>query len=134
MLVIHVRNRSHGGQAFVCCCHTSVVQARKRTADLIRRRSRSRDRFLHHVFSTKNLYESDGVRAIPYTPHWHRSLSLLVTQLCLGWRRICADLNSRLFTVDMVLKIALIALLYYPLSIGLTFYQKWFIKVSIPSF
>ncbi|KAK6729028.1 hypothetical protein RB195_006216 [Necator americanus] len=28
----------------------------------------------------------------------------------------------------MVLKIALIALLYYPLSIGLTFYQKWFIK------
>ncbi|CAD6186326.1 unnamed protein product [Caenorhabditis auriculariae] len=29
---------------------------------------------------------------------------------------------------NMVLKIALIALLYYPLSIGLTFYQKWFIK------
>uniref|UniRef100_A0A7I4XX10 TPT domain-containing protein n=1 Tax=Haemonchus contortus TaxID=6289 RepID=A0A7I4XX10_HAECO len=28
----------------------------------------------------------------------------------------------------MVLKIILIALLYYPLSIGLTFYQKWFIK------
>ncbi|VDL76751.1 unnamed protein product [Nippostrongylus brasiliensis] len=28
----------------------------------------------------------------------------------------------------MVLKIALVALLYYPLSIGLTFYQKWFIK------
>ncbi|KAK6044280.1 hypothetical protein COOONC_18215 [Cooperia oncophora] len=28
----------------------------------------------------------------------------------------------------MVLKILLIALLYYPLSIGLTFYQKWFIK------
>ncbi|KAK6022268.1 hypothetical protein OSTOST_12042 [Ostertagia ostertagi] len=28
----------------------------------------------------------------------------------------------------MVLKIVLIALLYYPLSIGLTFYQKWFIK------
>lgn len=27
-----------------------------------------------------------------------------------------------------MLKIALIALLYYPLSIGLTFYQKWFIK------
>ncbi|CAI2304536.1 unnamed protein product [Caenorhabditis sp. 36 PRJEB53466] len=29
---------------------------------------------------------------------------------------------------EMVLRIALIALLYYPLSIGLTFYQKWFIK------
>ncbi|VDM63942.1 unnamed protein product [Angiostrongylus costaricensis] len=28
----------------------------------------------------------------------------------------------------MVMKIALIALLYYPLSIGLTFYQKWLLK------
>ncbi|EYC19694.1 hypothetical protein Y032_0023g670 [Ancylostoma ceylanicum] len=46
--------------------------------------------------------------------------------LCCG--RICRDLNNRPFTIDMVLKIALIALLYYPLSIGLTFYQKWFIK------
>ncbi|EYC19695.1 hypothetical protein Y032_0023g670 [Ancylostoma ceylanicum] len=45
-----------------------------------------------------------------------------------GCGRICRDLNNRPFTIDMVLKIALIALLYYPLSIGLTFYQKWFIK------
>ncbi|KAL6730602.1 hypothetical protein Aduo_001564 [Ancylostoma duodenale] len=45
-----------------------------------------------------------------------------------GCDRICRDLNNRLLAIDMVLKIALIALLYYPLSIGLTFYQKWFIK------
>lgn len=31
----------------------------------------------------------------------------------------------------MVLRIAAMAALYYPLSIGLTFYQKWFIKVSL---
>ena len=30
----------------------------------------------------------------------------------------------------MFVKIILIAALYYPLSIGLTFYQKWLLKVS----
>ncbi|CAP33345.1 Protein CBG14941 [Caenorhabditis briggsae] len=42
--------------------------------------------------------------------------------------RTVNDTNPILTYREMVLRIALIAMLYYPLSIGLTFYQKWFIK------
>uniref|UniRef100_A0A8R1HYQ8 TPT domain-containing protein n=1 Tax=Caenorhabditis japonica TaxID=281687 RepID=A0A8R1HYQ8_CAEJA len=46
----------------------------------------------------------------------------------LQFRATSGDKNSTPTYREMVLRIALIAMLYYPLSIGLTFYQKWFIK------
>ncbi|CAB3408508.1 unnamed protein product [Caenorhabditis bovis] len=45
----------------------------------------------------------------------------------LDFRQV-SDFRPTLTQRQMVFRIILIALLYYPLSIGLTFYQKWFIK------